>query len=105
VYADESATCGAGVLCSLAFEKRVHSFFLDLIQVVQHTHCVLCPVPGVQMFEFFAWHIRTVIAEMSWAGSDGFTIFDETVLTGFGILRCFISASQTLVLRSLEGLA
>lgn len=95
--ADEAATCWAGVLCSLACKKRVHSFFLDLIQVVYHGHGVLRSVPGVQMFEFFAWDIRTVIAEMRWAVSDG--------LAGFGILRCFISASQALVLRSLIGLA
>jgi len=66
VYADETATWGIGVLSSLARKERVHSFFLDLIQVIQHTDCVLCPIPDVQMFEFFAWDIGTVIAEMRW---------------------------------------
>jgi len=88
VYTDETATCGACVLCSLAGKERVYSLFLDLIQVVYHGHGVLCPVPGVQMFELLTWHIRAVIAEMRWAGSDRFTVFDEAGLTGLGILRC-----------------
>jgi len=105
VYTDETSTCGAGVLCSLAGKERVYSFFLDLIEVVYHGHFVLCPVPGVQMFEFLAWHIRAVIAEMRWSTPDGLAVFDEAGLTGPGILRCFISASQALVLGSLIGLA
>nr|WP_319580762.1 hypothetical protein [uncultured Methanospirillum sp.] len=42
---------------------------------------------------------------MRWRIPDNLTVFDEAGLTGFGILRGFISASQAFVLRALIGMA
>ncbi len=42
---------------------------------------------------------------MRGAASDGLAVFDDADLTGFGKLRCFISASKALVLGSLIGMA
>ena len=81
MHTDKTAIWGAGVLSNLAFEKRFYSLFLDLIQIVQPTHCVLCPVPGVQLSESLTWHIRAVIIEMRRAVPDGLAVFDNAGLT------------------------
>lgn len=60
-YSGSSMRAGPAFLFQI--QKPVHTFLFNIVQVFEHAHMVLRPVPFVQLFEPFARILVTVIAK------------------------------------------
>jgi len=64
--------------------------FINIFQIVNHTHPILCSVSLVQLFQFSTGKITTIIrAEFCFAFGDLFAVSDFTCTTVFRFLTFF----------------
>ncbi len=77
---DQAAALGAAMLVILVFQEGIQAHFLDLVQVGNHTHAVVLPVPFVHALDARAGILFTFITKTSlagWALIEAGTFFKE----------------------------